>query len=273
MKQQIVLLTGGSSGIGLEMARLLMNRGAIVYSASRRIGVSQKSANSSGQIIPVQLNINSEEDTKRILDQILQENGRLDAVVCNAGNGIAGAVEDSSADEVRYQLETNFFGTVKTINASLPIFRKQGYGKIMATSSVAAIVPIPYQAFYSAGKAALFSFMQALSLEVKPFGIQCCTVLPGDTKTEFTAARKYTEASQLSDSAYSTRMKQSVDKMERDEVNGMSAAFVAEGMVRQITARRMKPVLIPGIQYKLICSLFNILPVRFRLWIVGKLYS
>ena len=272
MRQQIILLTGGSSGIGLEVARQLMSKGARIYSASRRLGIHQKATQGDGEIIPVQLDINNEENTVLVIKRILQENQRLDAVICNAGNGIAGAVEDTSAEEVRYQLETNFFGAVKTINACLPVFRKQGYGKIMSTSSVAAVVPIPFQAFYSAGKSALLTFMQALSLEVKPFGIQCCTVLPGDTKTEFTSARKYTTACQSPDSAYTVRMKKSVDKMVRDEETGMSASFVAHKMVNQIMSKRMKTILIPGVQYKLICWLFNVLPVRLRLWCVGQLY-
>lgn len=272
MRQQIILLTGGSSGIGLEVACQLMDKGARVYSASRRLGEPRKAVQGNGEIIPVQLDINNEEETRLVINRILQESQQLDAVICNAGNGIAGAIEDTSADEVRYQLETNFFGTVKTITACLPVFRKQGHGKIMSTSSVAAIVPIPYQAFYSAGKSALLTFMQALSLEVKPFGIQCCTVLPGDTKTDFTSARKYTAACQSPDSAYAVRMKKSVDKMIRDEENGMSASFVARKMVNQVMGKRMKTILIPGVQYKLICGLFNILPVRLRLWCVGQLY-
>jgi len=272
MEQKIILLTGGNSGIGLEIARQLMNKGACVYAASRRAGTAQQAIEGKGQIIPVQLDVNNEEETKKVIRQILQQSLRLDAVICNAGNGLAGAIEDTSAEEVKYQMETNFFGTVKTINACLPIFREQGYGKIMSTSSVAAIVPIPYQAFYSAGKSALLTFMQALSLEVRPFGIQCCTVLPGDTKTEFTAARKYTIACQSPDSPYFVRMKKSVDKMVQDEETGMSASFVAGKMVNQIMSKRMKQILIPGVQYKLICGLFNVLPVRLRLWCVGQLY-
>lgn len=272
MTQKVVLLTGGSSGIGWEVARQLMNKGVRVYSASRRLCEAVKAALGMGEIIPVRLDVNNEEETTRTIQRILHESGHLDAVICNAGNGIAGAIEDTSAEEVKFQFETNFFGTVKTIQACLPVFRKQGYGKIMATSSVAAIVPIPYQAFYSAGKSALLTFMQALSMEVKPFGIQCCTVLPGDTKTEFTSARKYTKASQLSESPYATCMKKSVDKMIRDEENGMKASFVARGMVKQIMCKRMNTIVIPGMQYKLICGIFHLFPVRCRLWIVRQLY-
>lgn len=272
METKIVLITGASSGIGLEVARQLKEKGMRVYAASRRGGSSEKAKNGNGEIIPVKMDVNIESDIQTVLSLILKENNRLDAVICNAGNGIAGSIEDTSEEELRFQMETNFFGTVKTIQACLPVFRKQGYGKIMATSSVAAVVPLPYQAFYSAGKSAVSIFMQALYMETKHFGIQCCTVLPGDTKTGFTSSRKYTIKSQSSDSAYAEKMKKSVSKMEKDEQNGMEASFIAQKMVKQIMRKRMKLTVIPGIQYKLICFAFKIIPTRLRLFFVGKLY-
>lgn len=273
MEKLIVLITGASAGIGLSAANQLMNKGAKVYAASRRGGVSQKAKNGIGEIIHVKMDVNNETEITAVVASILKENNRLDALICNAGNGIAGAVEDTSSEEVKYQMETNFFGAVKTIQACIPVFRQQGHGKIMTTSSVAAIIPIPFQAFYSAGKAALLVFMQALSLEVKPYGIQCCTVLPGDTITEFTAARKYTEKSQLTDSVYSVRMKGSIEKMEKDEQNGMSAQIVASQMIKQIMRKRMKSRLVPGFQYQTICFLFKILPTNIVLRLVGMLYA
>jgi len=273
METKAVLITGASTGIGLAVAVQLMNKGVKVYAASRRGGEAQKASTGTGEIIHVKMDVNVEEDIKLVVDRILKENNRLDALICNAGNGIAGSVEDTSSEEVKYQFETNFFGAVKTINACLPVFRSQGYGKILATSSVAAIVPIPFQAFYSAGKAALLVYMQALAIELKPFGIQCCSVLPGDTKTGFTSARKYTLKSQSTESVYAQKMKTSVGKMEREEQNGMDANVVASRMVQQITNKKMKVFVIPGLQYQIICVLFNILPPSIRLWVVGLLYG
>jgi len=215
METKVVLITGASTGIGLSAALQLMNMGVRVYAASRRGGDTKKAENMGGELINVKMDVNNEAEIASVVAQILKENSRLDAVICNAGNGIGGSIEDTSEEEMRYQMETNFFGAVKTIQACIPVFRAQGYGKILTTSSVAAIVPIPFQAFYSAGKAALLIFMQALAIELKPFGIQCCTVLPGDTKTDFTSARKYTVASQLTDSVYYQTMKTSVGKMEK----------------------------------------------------------
>lgn len=273
MKSKVVLITGASSGIGLSAALQMMEKGVKVYAASRRGGENQKATNGVGELIHVKMDVNNEEEIKAVISKITTENKTLDAVICNAGNGIAGSVEDTSAEEMKYQFDTNFFGTVKTINACIPVFRKQGYGKIIATSSVAAIVPIPFQAFYSAVKSALLVFMQALSMELKPYGIQCCTILPGDTKTDFTSARKFTAASQSEKSVYYSTMKKSVGKMEKDEANGVAPSKVASKMVDQVFKKNMNVMVVPGIDYKLICFLFNRLPAKTRLWAVGMLYA
>lgn len=272
MKNKVVLLSGGSSGIGLELARQLMQKGMCVYSASRRLALPEKNSGNSGKIIPVKMDVNKEEDIHSVLHSIMQHEGRLDVLICNAGNGIAGAVEDTSHDEARYQMETNFFGAIKLIRNCLPIFRKQGYGKIMANSSIAAIIPIPFQAFYTASKSALFTFMQALSMEISPYGIQCCTVLTGNAKTNFTSARKYARLALSPDSAYKEMMSKSVGAMENDEEKGMEASFIAQKMVDQLCRKRMEEILIPGNIYKVIYWLYNMLPIRLRLWIVKKIY-
>lgn len=273
METKVVLITGASSGIGLATAVQLMNKGVKVYAASRRGGNPLKSKNGIGELIHVRMDVNSEVEIAEVIAQILKENNRLDALVSNAGNGIAGSVEDTSTEEVKYQMETNFFGAVKTIQACIPVFRKQGYGKIIATSSVAAIVPIPFQAFYSAGKSALFVFMQALSIELKPYGIQCCSILPGDTKTEFTAMRKRTVASNNPNSVYSKIMNNSLGKMEKDELNGLEADFIASKIVQQLINKRMKLKVVPGLQYQLICFIIELLPIKMRLFFLQQLYG
>lgn len=274
MESKVILITGASAGIGLATAHVLMDKGMKVYAASRRGGENTKSTvNKMGEIIHVKMDVNNEENIQSVINQIITDDKKLDVVICNAGNGIAGSVEDCSSDEVKYQFETNFFGAVKTIQTCLPIFRSQGYGKILATSSVAAIVPIPFQAFYSSGKAALLVFMQALSMELKPYGIQCCTILPGDTKTEFTASRTYTIASQNSNSAYAATMKKSISKMEKDEENGVPPLKVANVIAKQIMLKKMSVTVVPGLDYKIILLLFRILPRRISLWIVGLIYG
>ena len=150
--QKVVLLTGASAGIGLATATQLMNEGACVYGASRRGGIAKKAEKGEGMLIQVALDINDEAALAALVAQILKEQKKLDVVICNAGNGIAGSVEDSSIEEIRCQFETSFFGTVKSIQACLPTFRAQGRGQIITLSSVAGVIPIPYQAFYSSVK-------------------------------------------------------------------------------------------------------------------------
>ncbi len=268
----IVLLTGGSSGIGAATARLLCQRGMTVYSASRS-GGGEAVSSPAGRIIPVSMDVNDSAAVQAVIQRILQEQGRLDAVVCNAGNGIAGAVEDTSVEEARYQFETCFYGAVRTIDACLPVFRAQGGGRIVTVSSVAAVIPIPFQAYYSSVKAALHMLTRAISLEVKPFGIQCCCVLPGDTKTGFTKARKFAQASQDPASPYYKTMTESVGKMEKDEQNGMAPEVIGKAICRQLGRRRMKLTVTPRLDYRAIGILARLLPERLMMWIVGLLYS
>ena len=262
---EIVLLTGGSSGIGAAAARMLAEAGMTVYPASRSGRAPQHE-----RIIPLVMDVNDQTAVVLAVNRILQEQGRLDAVVCNAGNGIAGAAEDTSIEEIRYQFETCFYGAVRVIDACLPEFRRQGQGRILTVSSVAAFIPIPYQAFYSSAKAALLMYTKALSLEVKPFGIQCCSILPGDTKTGFTGARKYT--ARAKEGAYAETMARSVAKMEKDEQNGMSPDVIARAILRQLKRRRMRLHVTPRLDYKAIEILSRLLPERLVMWIVSLLY-
>lgn len=267
----IIILTGGSAGIGKATAELLMKRGHTVYALSRRGG--EDCTEGAGSIINIIADVTKPETLEKAVAEVIAKSGRIDALVCNAGNGIAGSVEDTSNEEVRYQMETNFFGVVNTVKAVLPYMRAQRSGRIIAMSSVAAIVPIPFQAFYSASKSAILLYMQALGMELAQWNIECGCVLPGDTKTDFTASRKYTVASQAPDSPYKAQMEKSVGKMEADERSGMEPAVIARAIASQLTRRHVKPALIPGAQYKFICFLMKIVPQRLRLKIVNAIYS
>ena len=269
-KVQTVLLTGGSSGIGAEAARMLADAGYKVYAGSRRGTVT---AECEGKVTPIVLDVNSQESVSAAVSDIIAKEGHIDAVVCNAGNGIAGAVEQTDVDEAKYQFETCFFGAHRVIREVLPYMRERNFGRIITISSVAAVVPIPYQTFYSSAKAAVLIYTKALSLEVKGFGIQCCSILPGDTKTGFTAARKVTDASEDKSSVYYETFKKSVGRMEHDEQNGMPASKIAAAIVRQLGRRRMAATCTPRFDYKAINFLVRILPTKLMLWVVGKLYA
>lgn len=269
MEIKVVLLTGGSSGIGAATARLLAENGITVYAGSRRGTVETPAP----RIIPVRLDVNDRENTEAVVRRILEEQGRLDAVVCNAGNGIYGPVEKTTEEEARYQFETCYFGALKTIQACLPVFRRQGRGRIITITSVMAILQLPFQGFYSSAKAAMLSLSESLSMELKGTGIECCSVLPGDVSTGFTAARRLTGAAQDPGSPYRSRMDRNLRKIEKDEQEGMRPEVIAKAVLRQLRKRRMSIRVIPRIDYAAVGLLVRILPERTKLWLLDLLYS
>ena len=269
MEVKVVLLTGGSSGIGAATARLLAESGITVYAGSRRGTVEHPAPG----IIPVQLDVNDAEMTEAVVKRIIGEQGHLDAVICNAGNGIYGPVEKATDEEIRYQFETCFFGSHKTIQACLPVFRKQGFGRIITVTSVMAILQLPFQGFYSAAKAALLSLSESLTLELKGTGIQCCSVLPGDVSTGFTAARKFTGAAQDPGSPYRERMDRNLKKIEKDEIGGMAPEVIGKAILRQLKKKRMAVRVIPRIDYGAVGVLVRILPERAKLSLLDLIYS
>ncbi len=267
-----ILLTGGSAGIGKATALCLMKNGYTVYALSRSGCENQEDTASGGKLVSIQADVTQPDTLQKAVAQIVVEQGGIYGVICNAGNGIAGAVEDTSLTELEYQLATNYFGVVNTVQACLPQLRQQGWGKIITVSSMAAIAPIPYQTFYSSVKAGILAFTEALSLELKPFGIQCACVLPGDVKTNFTHARKYTEASKSEHSVYTEPMLKAVQTMEKDEQNGMSPDAIAHSLLRLLKKKRMPMRTIPGFGYKVLSFIIDCVPASLKVWVIGKLY-
>ena len=207
------------------------------------------------------------EDT---VSAIKNNEGRLDALVNNAGYGIAGSVEDTSYEEMMSQFNTNFFGALQVINASIDMLR-QSKGTIVNISSVAGVLSIPFQGMYSASKAAMESASEALRMELKEDGIKVCMVQPGDTKTGFTANRLMTEKSV--NSRYAEKMKQSVAKMEKDEQNGTSPETTARVVCKMIQMKNPPVKRAVGLSYQILLFLKRLLPDRAVLWIIGKMYA
>ena len=156
MKTKVAIVTGGSSGIGRCTAIALSQAGCKVYEFSRR-------NNTIDGVIHIGVDVTDENSIATAIDQITAENGRVDILVNCAGNGISGAVEFTELKDAKAQFEVNFFGMVNMNKTVLPIMRKQGYGRIVNISSVAAVAHIPFQTYYSASKAAIESYTCCLA--------------------------------------------------------------------------------------------------------------
>ena len=260
---KVVIITGGSSGIGLCTAAALRDRGCKVYELSRR------DSEVTG-ITHIKCDVTDEAQIAAAVGQVMAENGRIDILINNAGFGISGAVEFTDTTDVRRLFDVNFFGMVRMNRAVLPLMRQQGGGRIVNLSSVAAPVPIPFQTYYSAGKAAVNSYTMALSNEVKPFGISVCAVMPGDIKTGFTSARQKNIAG---DDIYGGRITRSVAGMEKDEQTGMDPAKAGAFIASVALKNSRKPLYTIGFGYKCAVFLTKILPARWLNALIGQLYA
>lgn len=269
---KVVLVTGASSGIGQAIAQTLMEKGYKVYGTSRNAKdeAAIKAKNGTGFLKMISLDVCSEESIKAAIDYILSREITIDILINNAGNGIAGSVEDTTTDEAYYQFNTNFFGVHRMCRAVLPKMREQKNGLIINISSVAGLISVPYQSMYSASKYAIEALTEALRIEVKPFGIKVSMVEPGDTKTGFTAKRLYTKAS--SDSAYSEKFIKAIKTMEHDEQNGPSPKVLVDAVIRIINSNNPPVRIVGGFSYKALYMLKRLLPARLVEFVVSKIY-
>lgn len=224
---KIAVVTGGSGGIGRYTAASLKAAGCTVYEISRRDIPSDG-------IIHMSADVTDETQVRRVIDEIAEREGRIDILVNNAGFGISGAAELTESRDSHAQLELNVFGTDNVTRAVLPHMRAQGGGRIVCMSSIAGIVPIPFQLWYSVSKAAIIAYVLALQNEVRPFGISVCAIMPGDIASGFTDARRKSAAG---DDVYAGRIERSVAVMEHDERTGMTPEYAGQ-LRRKIRAEK-----------------------------------
>ena len=186
------------------------------------------------------MDVTSDNSVEHAMQLILSREGRLDVVFNNAGDGIAGSVEDTSIEEAKQQLDTNFFGVLRVCRAALPIMRRQGGGLIVNVSSLGGLVGLPFQGLYSASKFAVEGMTEVMRMEVRPFGVRVALIEPGDFRTGFTAQRRKALAAQQ-DGVYSKRFGKALATMERDESGGADPLMVARLLERIITSKSPRP--------------------------------
>jgi NAD(P)-dependent dehydrogenase (short-subunit alcohol dehydrogenase family) len=228
--QRSVLVTGASSGIGAAVAARLAARGFAVFGTSRKARPDGPSG-----LSWLVMDVDDEASVQQGVSRVLDAAGRLDALVCNAGFGIFGSVEEVSIERARHQLETNFFGTLRTLRAALPPMRSAGSGRIVVVGSLAGRAPIPFQAHYSASKAAVDALTLALANELHPHGISVSLVEPGDIRTEFNERMDWEIPP---DSPYGARIRSCEQVVRESLPKAPPPERVARVVERALTARR-----------------------------------
>jgi NAD(P)-dependent dehydrogenase (short-subunit alcohol dehydrogenase family) len=194
VSERVWFITGAARGLGLEFARAALGAGDAVVATSRDPAALEPLAAQAGErALVLALDVTDRQAVFEVVERSLERFGRLDVAVNNAGYAIHSAVEELTEDEVRAQLETNFFGALWVMQAVLPVMRSQRHGHIVNVSSAAGGVGFAMVGAYSASKFALEGLSECLALEVAPFGVAVTILQPSDFRTGFRdACRKRT---------------------------------------------------------------------------------
>lgn len=263
MDKKIAVLTGGTSGIGMQTALALKSAGYTVYELSRR-------AQGVEELNHLVADVTDEAAVKKAVDKIVAREGKIDVLVNNAGFGISGAVEFTKTEDAKRLFDTNFFGMVNMNRAVVPVMREAGQGRIVNISSVAGQIPIPFQTYYSAAKAATNSYTMALANELRPYGVTVCAVQPGDIKTGFTKAREKTVDG---DDVYGGRIGRSVSRMEHDEQTGMDPAVAGKFIANVAMKKKVSPIYTIGASYSFLTFLTRLMSWKTMNKIIGAIYA
>ena len=187
--KQVAIITGCSSGIGYETSILLAKNGFKTYATMRNPAKGNKlkeiAENENLDLNVIKLDVTDDYSIKNAINEIIQETDRIDVLVNNAGNNIAGSVEDLSIEEFKEQFETNLFGLIRVTKEILPIMRKQRMGMIVNVSSIIGKMAIPLNSAYVSSKFAVEGFSESIRYELEDFGIKVILIEPGVVKSNF----------------------------------------------------------------------------------------
>ncbi|MGB7635691.1 MAG: SDR family oxidoreductase [Nitrososphaeraceae archaeon] len=229
--QKVSIVTGSSSGIGLETALMFARNGYVTYATMRtpEKGALIKNAveKENLPIKVVQLDVTDDKSLKNAIDHVTSEDGRIDVLVNNAGYGLVGALEELSIEEIKAQYETNFFGLVRVIQAVLPTMRKQRSGRILNLSSGAGLFGYPGGSAYVSTKFAVEGLSESIAYELEPFGIKVILIEPGFVKTNFANSMLISKKAQDPTSSYSQMMQRIAASSNELAKSGSSAELVA----------------------------------------------
>jgi len=251
---KVVFITGISSGFGKATSEYLAQKGFIVY------GVSRKPIEHNPKITVLNFDITDLQAVQSSINAVIQKEGRIDVLINNAGMHTGGSIEDAPYEDVKLQMETNFWGFVHTIKAVLPTMRKQGYGRIINISSIGGLMGLPFQGFYSATKFAIEGMSEALRMELRQFNIKVVVINPGDFHTNNTASRKNVFSAGAGN-AYEEQFKKTLSAIEKDENGGWNTEVLARKLYKVIESKRpCHRYVIASAEQKLAVVLKYILP-------------
>ena len=264
---KVVLITGGSSGIGKSIGELLLKKGYIVYGTSRN---PQNYPDSKFPILV--LDVTKNETINTCVQTIIEKENKLDVLINNAGVGITGPIEEISEIEIKRNFETNFFGPINTIKAVLPQMRKQNSGLVINITSIAGYMGLPYRGIYSASKGALELITESFRMEIKDFNIHMSNVAPGDFATNIAAGRYH--APVLENSPYKIPYGNTLKLMDEHVDSGSNPTIMAKAILKIIQTKNPKThYKVGGFMEKFSIVLKRILPDKVYERLLLKFYK
>lgn len=242
--EKVALVTGCSSGIGLETALALAKDGYSTYASMRNTDkaseIAERAKKENLPLKVIQLDVDNTQSIKNAVSQIIKEKNRLDVLVNNAGYGIFGCLEDVSVEELKEQFETNFFGIVRLIHEAAPIMRKQKSGAIVNVSSVAGRIGFPGSPAYISSKFALEGLSECLRYELAQFGVNTIIIEPGVIKSNFFKSMRFPR-NPKPDSPYKELTEKVVGGIKMMAEMGTHPKEVADTIVRVLKEKNPLP--------------------------------
>ena len=258
--KKVALITGASSGIGKETAKLLTQQGYVVYGAARRTDKMEDLKQAGVKLLA--MDVTDEAAMVSGVNELLQAEGRIDVLVNNAGYGSYGALEDVPLSEARYQFEVNIFGMARLTQFVLPHMRKQGSGRIINISSIGGKLGEPHGAWYHATKYAVEGLSDSLRMELKEFGIDVVIIEPGAIITEWAGIARENMLKTSGNTAYKELTQKHANMFARADKAGSKPIVVAKTIVKAIITGRPKTRYATGGGAKLILFVRRILSDR-----------
>ena len=230
---KVVLITGGSSGIGKSIGEFLTEKGFTIYGTSRN---PKRYTDSKFNL--VRLDVSDVDSIEEAIKTVISQHGRIDVLINNAGAGITGPIEEIPDAEIQRNFETNFFGPIRVIKAVLPQMRAQKSGLIINITSIAGYMGLPYRGVYSASKGALELLTEAFRMEIKDFNIHMTNVAPGDFATNIAAGRYH--APVLENSPYKKTYEDTLNLMNEHVSEGKDPQIMANAIYKIINTQHPK---------------------------------
>ncbi len=231
---KVILVTGGSSGIGLSICKFLKSKGLNVYGTSR---YPENHADKGFDML--KLDVRDPESIVACIDALISIEGRIDVLVNNAGIGINGPMEEIPREEIFKNFETNLFGPINLMQTVMPHMRSQNDGLIINITSIAAHIGLPYRSIYSASKGALEILTEAARMEVREFNIRMANLAPGDFATNIAAGRFH--APVIPDGPYAKKYAAILELIDEDVDKGNDPIAVGRAVYKIINSSDPKP--------------------------------